>query len=178
MDADASAVALVAVDEAVLEQLVQAATSDAGANEVTPPLNSGEDWTPARIEWLRDFHRARRAGLDGPAGEATWAIVVASAVVGAARLKRTGEDGVVEAGVWVTRSSRGSGVATAAVAAVLRRAAELGAYAVRAETTAGNVGALALLRRLGFELTAADDGCGVRAVLVLSPAKRSPDPGG
>jgi len=178
MGADASAVALAAVDEAVLEQLVQAATSDAGANEVTPPLNSGEEWTPARIEWLRSFHRARRAGLDGPAGEATWAIVVADAVVGAVRLKRTDEDGTVETGVWVTRSARSSGIATAAVAAVLRRGAKLGVYAVRAETTAGNVGALPLLRRLGFELTPADDGSGLRAVLVLDPTKRSPGPRG
>lgn len=50
-------VMLVAVDELVLEQLVQAATTDAAADDVTPPLTVGTDWTATRVKWLQDFHR-------------------------------------------------------------------------------------------------------------------------
>jgi hypothetical protein len=92
-------VALIAVDEVVLEQLVQAAVSDASADEVTPPLTAGAEWTPARVEWLERFHRDRRAGLSGPAAEATWAVVVGNTVVGSVRLKCTVEQGVMETGV-------------------------------------------------------------------------------
>lgn len=79
---------LVAVDETVLEKLVHAATTDAAADEVTPPLTPGSDWTPARVAWLRSFHRDRRAGLASSAAEATWAVVVDERVVGSVRLKR------------------------------------------------------------------------------------------
>lgn len=79
-------VALVAVDETVLAQLVHAATTETEADEVTPPLTVGRAWTPARIAWLREFHRARRDGLAGPIREATWAVVVEELVVGSVRL--------------------------------------------------------------------------------------------
>ena len=67
-------VSLVAVDEAVLTRLVGAALSGAQPDEVTPPLPPGDRWGPERIEWLRRFHRDRRLGLEGPLGEATWAV--------------------------------------------------------------------------------------------------------
>ena len=51
---------LIAVDEVVLEQLVQAAVSDASADEVTPPLSAGAEWTAARVVWLETFHRDPR----------------------------------------------------------------------------------------------------------------------
>lgn len=88
------AVDLRPVDEATLERMIAAALADASADEVTPPLVRGEEWTPERIDWMRTLHRERRAGLDGPAGEATWAVVADGEVVGAVRLKRTGEPGV------------------------------------------------------------------------------------
>ena len=157
---------LIAVDEVVLEQLVQAAVSDASADEVTPPLSAGAEWTPARVAWLERFHRDRRAGLSGAAAEATWAVVVGNAVVGSVRLKGTDEQGVLETGVWLTRSSRGRGVAVAAMAAVLRKAAALGAQGVRADTTTGNTSALGVLRRLGFDLELTDGDC-VRALLLF-----------
>lgn len=69
-------VALIGVGDVVLERLLQGATTDASANEVTPPLTAGTAWTPIRIAWLRDFHRGRRGGLDGSAREATSAITV------------------------------------------------------------------------------------------------------
>ena len=101
--------ALVTVDHIVLDQLVEAATTDASADEVTPPLTAGPAWTPTRIAWLRDFHSDRRAGLDGPAREATWAITVDQRVVGSVRLQRTERPGLLETGVWLTRSTRGHG---------------------------------------------------------------------
>ena len=104
---------LVAVDEGVLEALVDAATSES-ANEVTPPLTPGGTWTPERVEWLRRLHRDCRAGLDGPAGQATWAVTEGGHVVGAVRLGRTDEDGVLETGIWLTRGTRGRAARSAA----------------------------------------------------------------
>ena len=74
---------LIPIDEDVLDRLVAAAVSDAAADEVTPPLTPGADWTPERLEWMRGLHRGARAGLDGPDGQATWAVVAHGAVVGA-----------------------------------------------------------------------------------------------
>ncbi|GGG71974.1 hypothetical protein GCM10011374_40900 [Kocuria dechangensis] len=164
-----SSVALVAVDDTVLAQLVHAATTDALADEVTPPLTAGRAWTSDRVAWLRDFHRVRRAGLPGPAGEGTWAVVVDEMVVGSVRLKHTDEPGVLEMGIWLTRGARGRGVGRAATAAALRQAASLGASGVRADTTAANAGALAVLRRFGFHLTLSDGGQDVRALLLFDP---------
>lgn len=164
-----SSVALVAVDDTVLAQLLRAATTDALAEEVTPPLTAGRAWTPERVAWLGEFHRVRRAGLAGPAHEATWAVVVDELVVGSVRLKHTDEPGVLEMGIWLTRSARGHGMGRAATAAAVRQADSLGASGVRAETTVSNEGALAVLRRCGFTLTPADDGHNVRALLLLDP---------
>jgi RimJ/RimL family protein N-acetyltransferase len=164
--ANPSPVGLIAVDDVVLEQLVHAAVSDASADDVTPPLGAGAGWTPARVGWLETFHRDRRAGLGGAAAEATWAVVVGSAVVGSVRLKSTDEPGVLETGVWLTRSSRGRGIGGAAMAAVLQEAAALGAQGVRADTTAGNTSALGVLHRLGFDVEVTD-GEGVRALLLF-----------
>ena len=158
---------LAAVDEAVLAALVQAATSDAAADEVTPRLSGDPGWTPERVAWLLAFHRDRRAGLDGARGEATWAVVADGRVVGSVRLARTGPPATLETGIWLTRAARGRGVGTAALAALVAEAAAWGAAAVRADTAATNAGALAALRRLGFALTAAEDGRGVRATLRL-----------
>ncbi len=160
-------VALVTVDDTVLEQLVEAAITDASADEVTPPLTAGPAWTPTRIAWLRDFHRDRRTGLDGPARETTWAIILDQRVVGSVRLQRTEWPALLETGVWLTRGTRGRGVGRAAMAAALREAAALGSTAVRAETTASNAGALTVLERLGFDLTPVDHGRGVHALLVF-----------
>jgi hypothetical protein len=79
-------VVLVTIDDAVLEELVNAATTGAAADDVTPAVTPGGTWTAERIEWLRRLHRDCRAGLDGPAGQATWAITEDGRAVGAARL--------------------------------------------------------------------------------------------
>lgn len=163
-------VALTPVDEDVLEEVVQAATADAAADEVTPQLTASTGlWTPPRVAWLRNFHRDRREGLSGPAAEATWAVVVDDQVVGSVRLKRLTDESVLETGAWLTRAARGHGVGQAAAAAVLREAAAVGARAVRAQTTNGNAAALTVLKRLGFALQSGSDGRDVEALLRLEP---------
>ena len=158
-----AAVTLVAVDDDVLERLVLAATTDAAPDDVTPPLTPRDGWSPARLRWLRAYHRDRRAGVDGPHGEATRAIVVAGVVAGAVRWQRTTEPGAFEVGIWLRRSARGRGVAKAAVAAAAREAAGAGAQVVVARTTAANTSALGVLRGLGFATAPADPDGGVRA---------------
>ena len=132
---DPALVTLVHVDETILDELVRAATTDAAANEVTRPLTEGDSWTEARVAWLGAYHRDCRAGLDGPKGEATRAVLAAGAVVGSVRLKRTVTVDVLETGIWLARRSRGQGLGTAAAAAVVQLATALGAKAVRADTT-------------------------------------------
>jgi RimJ/RimL family protein N-acetyltransferase len=146
---DGVGVELIAVDEAVLARLVEAAVDDASPDEVTPPM-AGMQWGPERIEWLRRLHRDRRVGLAGPLGEATWAVARDGAIVGGVRLKRTEEPDVLETGIWLVRSARSKGVGREAIAAVLEKAREHGARAVRADTSPQNAAALYVLQRLGF----------------------------
>lgn len=138
------------VDETVLARLVGAATSGAEPDEVTPPLPPSGRWGPERAEWLRRFHRDRRLGLDGPLGEATWAVTADGEVVGAARLARGAEPDVLETGIWLTRPARGQGIGRRAIAAVLEHARAHGARAVRADTSPDNAAAIFVLQRLGF----------------------------
>jgi RimJ/RimL family protein N-acetyltransferase len=164
-------VRLVDVDEAVLAMLVAAAVSGADPDEVTPPFAPDGGWGPGRVEWLRRFHRDRRAGVDGPLGEATWAVVLGEAVAGAVRLRRLVDPAVVETGIWLVRDVRGRGVGRRALDAVLARARAAGARHVRADTSAHNAAALAVLRALGFRAERA----GERVVAVLDlgqPSRR------
>ena len=142
-------VELLDVDETVLSRLVGAALSDADPDEVTPPIG-GPHWGPERIERLRRLHRDRRLGLDGPLGEATWAVALDGEVVGGVRLKRMAAPDVLETGIWLTRSARGKGVGRKAIADVLDVAQKHGARAVRADTSPENASALHVLQRLGF----------------------------
>jgi RimJ/RimL family protein N-acetyltransferase len=162
-----SRVALVPVDEPVLARLVGAAVADATPDEVTPPVASGKRWTPERIEWLRRFHRDRRIGLDGPLGEASWAVTAGGDVVGAVRLKRTTDPAVLETGIWLTRGARGRGIGRRAMAAVLAEARRHGARQVRADTSPENVAALAVLAALGFDCERRDDR--ITAVRAVAP---------
>jgi hypothetical protein len=161
------AVSLVEVNELILDQLVSAAITDASAHEVTAPVTTENEWSPTRIAWLKDFHRTRRDGLNGPADEVTWAILLGSQVVGSVRLKQTA----------VPRNPRNGHLADPThpwprcwLACDDRDAAEgaaLGALGVRADTTTSNQAALGVLRHLGFDLVPTDDGSGIEAVLMF-----------
>lgn len=162
-------VALVPVDDIVLDQLVRVAIADAAADEVTPSLTLGEMWTPARVAWLREYHYRCRDGLTGSAGEATWAVVVEQEVVGSVRLKNTAMNGMLETGIWLSRKARSRGIGRRAIAAVVREATLLGASGVRADTALGNTAALNVLRCLGFDIAATETGNDVCALLRLRP---------
>lgn len=151
-------VALAPVDVVVLEELVEAATSDAAADDVTPPLTPGDGWTAERVAWLRALHVDRRAGLAGDAREATWAVLVDGRVVGGARLAGTERAGELEAGLWLVRRARGDGVGRVALALLLQQAAALGYASVRARTRASNCAALRVLRQLGFACSESTSG--------------------
>jgi RimJ/RimL family protein N-acetyltransferase len=158
MSSPSPVVRLRAVDDSTLSDLVRAALADAAPDEVTAPVTPGNVWTAERLSWLTGFHTDRRSGLEGPAGEATWAVEVDGDVAGAVRLKRTDEAGVLVTGIWLTRGARGRGVARQALAAVLEAAAASGAREVRAVTGSANTAALAVLRALHFECTETGDG--------------------
>jgi RimJ/RimL family protein N-acetyltransferase len=165
---DPRRVELAAVDDDVLVRLVAVAVQDAAAAEVTPPVGAGTGWTSQRVDWLRAYHRDRRPGLDGPLGEATWAVVVDGEVAGAVRLRRTAEPGTAETGIWLARSARGRGAASRALAAVVALGRGGGLAVLRAETTAANGPALAVLRATGFAVSAPDEAGTVVARLTLT----------
>jgi RimJ/RimL family protein N-acetyltransferase len=165
--ADEPAVILLDADELTLDRLVNAAITDAAANEVTPPVTTGGGWSPAWIAWLKDFHRNRRNGLSGPVDETTWAILVSNQIVGSVRLKWTAAAEILETGIWLTRRTRGQGVGRLAIASVLQPAATLGARGARAETTTGNRAALRVLRSLGSDMVASKDSTAVAALLMF-----------
>ncbi|MBG0738028.1 GNAT family N-acetyltransferase [Paeniglutamicibacter antarcticus] len=159
---------LIPVSDQTLEQLVVAATTDATADEVTPPLTPGGEWTSERIEWLRHYHRSNSAGPNGATGESTWAVVASGVVCGSARLKANDEKGVFETGIWLTQTARGRGVARAAMAGIIEKAAERGAREVIADTAAGNLAAQRLLDHLGFQLSPSTETGRVEAKLELT----------
>ncbi|MGM0700140.1 MAG: GNAT family N-acetyltransferase [Actinomycetota bacterium] len=164
------------IDDDLLDQLVAVAVNDASADEVTPPLTPGDTWSTERIEWFVDYHRSCRAGLSGPSGESTWAIVSGGDCLGCVRLKRTSRAEVLEAGIWIRRAARRSGVGLSAMTALLDKARSAGATAVYAETTAENRASQSLLRSAGFTLTMpggrdGSDGA-VEAVMALDRSGR------
>ena len=151
------------VDEAALESLLRVAVDDADPDDVMPPVDGPPGWTLGRQEAFRRYHRARASGLEGAHREVGYAVRADGAVVGAARLARR-DDGRFEVGVWLGRTARGQGIGTALMALLLDQARDLGGTVV-AETTADNVGALAILRRHGARLSPPDKDGHVHAEL-------------
>jgi ribosomal-protein-alanine N-acetyltransferase len=80
-------VSLVDVDDAVMDQLLDLAKRDASPDEVAPPLG-GPGWNLERTAWFFSHHRAAAHGLDGEAGEKTWAILADGRLAGSVRLRR------------------------------------------------------------------------------------------
>lgn len=160
-------VRLADVDEPLLERLLELAQLEASPDDVTPPLGDGTGWTTERLDWFRSYHRAAAAGMDGPAGEKSWAVLCDGRPAGSVRLKRTANQRTAETGIWLGRSFRGRGVGSAALTLVLAEARCAGLRQVLAHTTAGNTGAQRLLSAVGAHLTH-DDGGAVSAAVVLS----------
>ena len=169
----APAVQLVALDDDALERLVRIAVEDAEPVDAVPPVPGPPGWTAARVEAFRAYHRSRRSGLGGPHREATYAIVVNGAPVGAGRLAQV-RPGTLEMGIWLGRSARSRGIGGAAAALLVAAAQASGAQRVVAETTADNRAALAALERLGAAITppAADGAIHAELPLPRRPARR------
>lgn len=165
-------VALTPVDEQTLTELLMVAITEATADEVTPPLTSGPDWTEERQQWFRSYHREHRNQLDGSTGEATWAVVRDGQPVGSVRLKRTSSPDTLEGGIWLGRSVRGQGVGTAAIKALLAEALAAGAAMLVADTASTNVAAQTAMRRAGFTLAAGADGRVHGSIEVAAPTQR------
>lgn len=110
------------------------------------------DTEPAAADegWARgDGWAVGAAGAFGAAG----AVGAAGAGPGGGAGAVAGGGGwALETGIWLARSFRGRGVGREALRLVRARAASTGAAVLVAETTAGNVGALALLKYAGAEL--------------------------
>ncbi|MEV6323677.1 GNAT family N-acetyltransferase [Nocardia sp. NPDC051787] len=88
--------------------------------------------------------------------ESTYCIVADGAVVGAARLCPV-ETGVAEAGVWVGRSHRGSGIGTAVLTQLIERATAKGYTALFVRTTTANTAVLRMLTSRGIEYSVNGD---------------------
>ncbi|NGO68444.1 GNAT family N-acetyltransferase [Streptomyces sp. SB3404] len=176
------------VTEENLEALLAVAVDDAEPEEVMPPVPGPPGWTGERRDAFRAWHRARLPGLEGPLGEAAYAVVDGGRVAGSARLARPGgRPGTLETGLWLGRSHRGRGIGTAVLGLLLDEATAAGAHRVIADTTAGNAAAIGALRRGGARLTAAGDTAGdtaaggtadVYAELRLPGGVTPPRPGG
>ncbi|HCA86496.1 MAG TPA: GNAT family N-acetyltransferase [Streptomyces sp.] len=153
-----SDVTLRPLEEKVLRDLLDAAVADADPREVMPPLDAGPDggpadeWTPERRSAFLGFHRTR--SLTAEPVEATYAVVVGKAVVGAVRLfpltaaERAARP-AAEAGVWLMRSYRGAGVGDAAFRQLLGLAHAQGIERLYVHTTVENTAARALITALG-----------------------------
>lgn len=147
-------VALQPLDESALARLLNAAVVGADPLEVMPPVEGPPGWTPLRRKAFLEFHRARSLN-PATAVENTWVVTVDGETVGAARLEPHAD--AVEAGIWLSRASRGIGIGKQVTAALLAEARLIGAARFVASTTAGNHGARALLVAAGATLTAQGD---------------------
>ena len=152
-------VALVDVDEGVADQLLQLAKRDASPDEVAPPLG-GPGWNLERTAWFYSYHHAAAGGLDGAAGEKSWAVFSGCHIAGSVRLKRETGAGPAsaETGIWLGRSFRSRGIGGAALSLVLAEARRASLKRVTARTLAGNHSAQRLLIAAGAALTSDGDG--------------------
>lgn len=114
------------LDEALLEELLTRAVSDAAPEDVMPAVPGPPGWTLARREAFLAFHRARMPGLAGPEREQGFAVMAEGRPVGVGRIAALGEPGAFEIGIWIGRSARGRGIAAAAVRALGDRVRDAG----------------------------------------------------
>ncbi|WP_340559878.1 GNAT family N-acetyltransferase [Streptomyces sp. GSL17-111] len=168
------------LDAALLSALLEAAVADADPEEVMPPVPGPPGWTDARREAFLRFHRGRAHGLAADPVETTYAVLLSGApgadpegrgvrVVGAARLCPVPPGGQeAEAGLWLGRSVRRTGVGEAAFRLLVEEARAAGRSGVVASTTPDNHGARRLLAALGARTAVTADA--VEARLSLRPA--------
>jgi RimJ/RimL family protein N-acetyltransferase len=144
------------MDEALLAAVAALAVAEAEPSEVMPVPPGTRRWTPELSRAFVDHHRGRLPGLEGDHREVCFVVMEAGNPVGVARLAHAGEE-TFEAGCWLARSARSSGIGTGVLATLLTEARRR-AVTVVATTTATNVAAVTLLRRSGADLRWEDDG--------------------
>lgn len=151
-----SDVTLGPLDENLLQDLLDVAAADADPLEVMPPVDGPAGWTDECRKAFLQFHRSR--SLSAEPVESTYAIVVGEAVAWAARLFPLKDARyAVEAGVWIGRSYRSSGVGRVVSRQLLDLARADGVERLFASTTVGNTAAQRLLAALGVELVREGD---------------------
>lgn len=166
---------LVRVDEAILDELITIAMTDADPDDVTPPL--GDGWTSDRVAWLRAYHRERRTGFAGGGDEETSAIRFDGRVVGASRLHRANPDDAaeLECGIWLVKSARGLGISRTVFRLAAERARQAGASRLVARTTAGNAAALRLLQRANAAIQPGPGGAVFASIELTDTSLGSPE---
>ncbi|MFE7661381.1 GNAT family N-acetyltransferase [Streptomyces celluloflavus] len=162
-----SDVTLRPLDENRLLTLLDAAVADADPREVMPPVAGPGGWTAERKAAFLRFHHSR--SLSAEPVETTYVIVVGETVVGAARLCPMEDAGhAVEAGVWIGRSHRGSGVGGAVFRHLLALARTAGFASLFVNTKPDNIAVHRLLAAL--DITPVRDGDAVTARVDLAAA--------
>jgi RimJ/RimL family protein N-acetyltransferase len=141
------------LSDEMLSRLVRHALLDSDIHEVMPAGPGPAAWTPERLDEFVSFHKGRRGGLDGPASEVSWAILVDGTAAGVVRLQRVAL-GSLEVGMWLTRSTRGRGIGGQVLTSMMARATTLGANTLVAVTTSTNQAALSALARIGARIYA------------------------
>jgi RimJ/RimL family protein N-acetyltransferase len=151
-----SDVTLRRLDEGLLQDLLDVAVVDADPREVMPPVAGPAGWTGERRTAFSRFHQSR--SLSAEPVESTYAIVVGDAVVGAARLcPLEGPRHAVEAGVWIGRSHRGSGVGSAVLRHLLVLARADGFDFLFVSTKPDNTASQRVLAAMGVGLVREGD---------------------
>lgn len=129
-------------------RLMRAGAEAAGSASAVRPVDG--EAVAAPEEAARGGSAGGAAAAEEIAGGGRAGGTAAAAAVAAADGSAGGA--VLETGIWLARSFRGRGVGREALRLVKALAASGGAGALVAETTAGNVAALALLKSAGAEL--------------------------
>jgi RimJ/RimL family protein N-acetyltransferase len=140
------------LNPATLQTLLDVAVADAAPDETMPPMPGNPGWTSERKATFLEFFEPMLAGWDGPKKTIIYAITVDETIAGFIRLSRTPDPQRAETGIWLGRSWRGQGVATAALKALIAQAKENGITSIVADTSPENVAALGALRSLGATL--------------------------
>jgi RimJ/RimL family protein N-acetyltransferase len=166
-------VRLTPVDERLLPPLLSVAVAETTPDEVMPPVEAPPGWSDARRVAFCDFYRSHHRGLRGPTRTLMYAILCDGDVVGMIRMARRDDPDTLETGMWLANSARNQGVGVAALRLFLGEAALVGARRLIAQTTAGNVAAIGVLRRCGAALTVT--GLEVHAEIQIGKALSRPD---
>jgi RimJ/RimL family protein N-acetyltransferase len=132
-----------------VERLLAVAVAEATEENVMPPVDEPPGWSTTRQEAFRQFYLLHQ--------EVMYEVVVDDRTVGMIRLTPTAEDGVAETGMWLGASTRGKGIGTGALRAVLDRATDLGWKTVIADTTPENTPAVRALVGCGAAVSHVGD---------------------